>query len=371
MTGSKDQEKPKAEIERVLAEFDGKRDVLIAFAEKTSGLIQALLEDANIRHQLIQARVKDREKLKRKYLNETKNYRELNDITDQVALRVITYYEDEVDRVADIIKREFDVDSERSVDKRETEPDKFGYYALNYVCRYNGQRGSQPEYRKYAGVFCEIQIVSILRHAWSEIEHPWYDLKPTYPDSIRRRFARMAALLEIAESEFLNLRQIQFDYRRSVAVQVEANVPDLPVNAVSMKAFIEQDPLVAEIDRAIASHVGAGYEDKIYDPIVERAWVSAVLAGMGRLQDVRGSLKKYEKAIPDFVSRCNAELWHRPTDGAVFSKGSSIFQLSNFIVNLQGTKAADEFLKRQGLTPEWDMSREIAIAKEIATQYSY
>src|SRR5258706_1031820 len=170
MAGAEHQQQPKANVDQILLEFDSKKEALIAFAEKTSSLIQAFLEDAQIRYQSIQARVKDREKLKRKYLDETKNYMELNDVTDQVALRIITYYEDEVDRVAEIIKREFDVDSERSVDKRETEPNKFGYYALNYVCKYNGQRGSQTEYRKYAGIFCEIQIVSILRHAWSEIE---------------------------------------------------------------------------------------------------------------------------------------------------------------------------------------------------------
>jgi putative GTP pyrophosphokinase len=213
MANSEHQEHSKANVDQVLLEFDGKRDVLIVFAEKTRGLIQAFLEDGKIRYQSIQARVKNREKLRRKYVDETKNYAGLNDITDQVAFRVITYYEDEVDRVAEIIKREFDVDSARSIDKRETEPEKFGYYALNYVCKYNGQRESQTEYRKYAGIFCEIQIVSILRHAWSEIEHPWYDLKPAYPATIKRRFARMAALLEIAESEFLNLRQIQSDYR--------------------------------------------------------------------------------------------------------------------------------------------------------------
>ncbi len=62
----------------------------------------------------------------------------------------------------------------------------------------------------------------------------------------------MAALLEIAESEFLSLRQLQSDYQQAVAVQVEANVPDLAVDAVSLRTFIETEPIVVELDASPA-----------------------------------------------------------------------------------------------------------------------
>jgi hypothetical protein len=137
-----------------------------------------------------------------------------------------------------------------------------------------------------------------------------------------------------------------------------------------MKAFIEQEPLVAETDRAIAFSEGASYEDKIYDAVVERAWMATKLAGMIKLQDVRDALKQYGKVVPEFVSRCNGELWHRPLRGTVVPRGFCIFQMANFLVHLHGATATDEFLKMQGLTPEWDMAKEIAIAREIAERHS-
>ena len=173
MTGSES----RASIEDVLAEFDRRQEMLAALCAKTKSLIEASLQDANIRYQSVQARVKTRKKLKEKYLDPSKNYRQLEDITDLAGLRIITYYENDVDRVAEVIKREFDLDAKNSVDKRDTEPDRFGYSALNYVCRHLQKRTSDVEYKRFAGSCCEIQITSILSHAWSEMEHEWYDLK--------------------------------------------------------------------------------------------------------------------------------------------------------------------------------------------------
>jgi GTP pyrophosphokinase len=370
MTGSKDIEKPKAEIERVLAEFDGKKSVLESFAEKSKSLLEEFLEDAKIRYQSVQARVKDREKLMQKYLDQAENYKELNDITDQVALRIITYYEDEVDRVAKVIKKEFDVDPEKSVDKRETEPDKFGYYALNYVCKYLQGRTSQTEYKKFAGITCEIQIVSILRHAWSEIEHPWYDLKAAYPFDIKRRFARIAALLEIAESEFLNLKQIQLDYRRSIAVQVEANILDLQVDAVAMKSFIEREPLVKEIDLSMAAALGKTVAAEIPDRLAEVRSNAARLAGMTKLQDLRDALAKYRSAIPEYALRCRREVWPDAPTTPELTKGVCVYAVGLILVNIRGEQATLEYLDVYGVKqPDWDIARQITIGKEIAARY--
>ena len=122
---------------------------------------------------------------------------------------MITYYEDDVDRVAEVIKREFALDSENSVDRERHRARSVRLQRLNYVCTHLPKRTADVEYKRFAGVRCEIQITSILMHAWSEIEHEWYDLKDAYPDKVKRRFYRIAALLELAESEFLNLKKIR------------------------------------------------------------------------------------------------------------------------------------------------------------------
>jgi len=58
--------------------------------------------------------------------------------------------------------------------------------------------------------------------------------------------------LEIAESEFLDIRKARTQYEKSVEVRVLTKAPDIAVDAVSLRTFVEQDPILSEIDRAIA-----------------------------------------------------------------------------------------------------------------------
>jgi putative GTP pyrophosphokinase len=218
------------------------------------------------------------------------------------------------------------------------------------------------EYKKFAGIRCEIQITSILRHAWSEIEHEWYDLREAYPESVKRRFYRIAALLEIAESEFLDIRKSRTRYQRSVAVMVEAKVPDVPVDAVSIRSFIEQEPLVTTIDASIALALRTKVLPQTTEGYFERIARAAELAGMTKVKDIHDALEKYAAAIPQFAIRCRQDFW--PQSGLQISKGISIYQLSLLLVSLRGTDAVMEFFKAFKSTPNWDLARQVAIASE-------
>lgn len=364
MTPKGNQDPPKQDIKIVLAEFESKKQSLTTFCDRTRDLIEQILLEANIPFQSVQSRVKSKEKLKQKYLDPEKNYTQLADITDQAGLRVITYYEDEVDNVVEKLKQEFDIDEKNSVDRRETEPDKFGYYALNYVCKYPSRRTSQLEYKKFADVWCEIQVTSILRHAWSEIEHPWYDLKRAYPDDIRRRFARMAALMEIAEREFLDLRKIRSDYQRSLDVRVAANVPNIPVDAVSLRSFIEHEPLVAKIDKSLSAIIRRDISGSYSDQSLSTITKAAHFAGLETLQQIEEYLKKHESDVPRFVSRCMEEIWSAPFDTDL-PPGVSIYQLTQLLLSNRGVAALSEFLETLKVKHNVDLSRQALIAREI------
>jgi putative GTP pyrophosphokinase len=370
MTGSEKHEKPKAGVDRILAEFDAREDMLAAFCARTKSLIEASLQDANVQYQSVQVRVKTRKKLREKYLDSTKNYERLDDITDLAGLRVITYYEDDVDRVAEAIKREFDIDSANSLDKRDTEPDRFGYNALNYVCKHLEKRTSDVEYKKFAGVRCEIQITSILRHAWAEIEHEWYDLKDAYPETVKRRFYLLAALLELAESEFRDIRKSRTQYERSVAVRVEAQVPDLLVDAVSMRSFIEQEPLVAEIDKSIAAILGRDLLEAISDYSVEQISLAANAGGMTKVQTIRHLLKEYRGAIPEYLRQCQQEIWRPTPAGSRLVRGICVLHLSLLLANLQGPKETAELLKAIQFPYTIDIAKQVSIAKEVVAKHS-
>ena len=155
----------------ILEQYDERIRTYSRFAEDVEHQVRSLLDASQITCNSITHRVKNRYSLAEKIERKNK-YKSIDEITDIVGVRVITYYSEDVDRVASIIESEFDVDHDNSIDKREAlEPEKFGYCSVHYVVSMSPERLAFTEYQGYRGLKCEIQIRSVLQHAWAEIEH--------------------------------------------------------------------------------------------------------------------------------------------------------------------------------------------------------
>ncbi|MGB9121805.1 MAG: hypothetical protein WCE73_14380, partial [Candidatus Angelobacter sp.] len=203
----------------------------------------------------VTSRVKERIKLEEKIQRENKEYRSLDAITDVVGVRIITHFEDEVDKVGTVIEREFSIDRDNSIDKRKIlDPDRFGYLSLHYISKIRGDRCRLIEYRQFEGLICEIQIRSILQHAWAEIEHDLgYKAKSVVPAPVKRRFSRLAGLLELADSEFSRLRDDLQLYSEQVKRSIDTGrAAEINIDKVSVETLIKSDLLVGELDKRLA-----------------------------------------------------------------------------------------------------------------------
>ena len=173
-------------------------------------------------------------------------------ITDLVGLRIITYFEDDIDKIAEIFKTEFDIDFPNSVDKRLVESDKFGYRSLHYVASLSEERAKLTEYKKYKGLKFEVQIRSILQHSWAEIEHDLgYKGENEIPKTAKRTFYRVAALLEQADIEFVKLRQQIEDHESTIKNQILTSSPEIKIDASSIIAFIKESKTLNGIESEI------------------------------------------------------------------------------------------------------------------------
>ena len=106
-------------------------------------------------------------------------------------------------------KESFAVDLARSVDKRrQAELDRFGYRSLHYICAPAPSFFEQHGFVYMPELRFEVQLRTILQHAWAEMEHDLgYKAPEAIPAQIRRRFSRLAGLLELADEEFLSIKQ--------------------------------------------------------------------------------------------------------------------------------------------------------------------
>ncbi|MFF0949191.1 hypothetical protein ACFYE9_16375 [Rhizobium leguminosarum] len=196
-----------------------------AFAETVRTILdRAIAAAVNIpRPQSIQARAKPPDSL-RKRLQEAGHENADVELVrrDLAGVRLIFYTNSDVDRFlsSSIVFDNFTVDRNATkVHYPVEENDDVRYRAVHYTITLNDARALLPEYSDFAGMRCEIQVQTILIHAWAETAHDIIyktDQRKGFGnaalDLIRKRFERiMDKYLVPAGYEF---QRAQSDYER-------------------------------------------------------------------------------------------------------------------------------------------------------------
>jgi len=200
----------------------------------------------------IESRVKEEDSLAGKLERKGQKYKTLEDITDIIGLRVITFYLDDVEKVASAIEKIFEVDWENSVDKRKLlEIDSFGYMSLHYICRLQ-----DFPYR------FEIQLRTALQHAWANMDHDTgYKSGVEIPVRYKRAMNRLAGMLELIDEEFSRMRIEITNYRRSVQNLVASGrLEEVKLDGDTFRSYMYLQPF-RSLNRRIASVNQAEIQD--------------------------------------------------------------------------------------------------------------
>lgn len=200
------------------------RDTYRLLSEKTKEFLLSVLISKGIVPHSITSREKDPEELREKITGEGGTPDALfNEINDLAGVRIIAYFPSDVDNIVPLIEKEFNIDSKHSMDKRlSIDPAVFGYASVHFVVKFRPELLMLPEYALFNKMKCEIQVRTILQHAWAEIEHGIVYKSPgEIPFRVRRRFACLAGLLEIADREFESLRQDEMAVRQAIQSRIK------------------------------------------------------------------------------------------------------------------------------------------------------
>ena len=234
---------PHSEV--LLSMFHELRPQLEQLSDYIYAMISGTLKEQGIELNAIEHRVKTEESLAGKLTKKGDKYHSLENITDLVGIRIVTFYTDDVDKVAAIVKKLFDVDWQNSVDKRKLhELTSFGYSSLHYICRLKEEQQATAGLSAIANYPFEIQMRTALQHAWSAIEHDiGYKGAVKLPPEFRRQFSRLAGMLELADDEFSRLRTTMTEYRRQVETLVKSGrLCDVPLSTDSFRSYLELHP---------------------------------------------------------------------------------------------------------------------------------
>jgi ppGpp synthetase/RelA/SpoT-type nucleotidyltranferase len=158
-----------------------------ALAETVASILRAALDayPETFRLQQVQHRPKNpdslRKKLEDRGIVATTSLED--DIKDLAGCRLIFYTNSDVMRFlrSGIIRDNFEVDWDRTKIYHpvpgQTETDNL-FISNNYVLKLKADRTALPEYARFSGLLCEVQVQTTLNHAWAEMEHDIIYKKP-------------------------------------------------------------------------------------------------------------------------------------------------------------------------------------------------
>jgi putative GTP pyrophosphokinase len=245
------------------AAYRAKRSHYERFAEKLDSLLRDLLDAAEIEYALIEHRAKEVDSFEEKIKRRDGRYEnQLTDVTDLAGVRVTVYFLEAVDAVGDLIRASFEVDDANSPKKAtELDADRFGYLSDHYVVTLDETRRDLGEWAAFTGSVCEIQVRTVLQHAWATIDHKLaYKGKREVPLDYRRSLFRVSALLEVADREFEAVHRASEETTLRYEQEIASGQLDQRLDADSLVAYVQRDE---RAKRLVALARSVGYE---YDP---------------------------------------------------------------------------------------------------------
>lgn len=165
---------------------------LIPIAQGLENFFKEKLQDKLVRVDRISARAKstDRfiEKAEKKLDGKPKYKDPLNEILDQVGVRIVTYYAQDVEIAASIIKKYLN-----AIEQKQLEPERdeqFGYIGKHFILPIPSEALGDLEEDEAPEHF-ELQIKTLFQHAWAEVNHD-IAYKPKH-GPLDREHARLVA----------------------------------------------------------------------------------------------------------------------------------------------------------------------------------
>lgn len=268
--------------EAILREYQDNLPRFREVEQEVKERLRQTLADAGLLVAAIESRVKGYDSLAGKLELKGHKYSSLADLTDILGLRVITFYIDDVDKVASAVERLFDIDWENSVDKRKIhEIDSFGYLSLHYICKV-------PDFPYRF----EIQMRTLLQHAWANMDHDTgYKSGVEIPRRYMRNMSRLAGMLELVDDEFSKIRIELTDYRRRVQALVHSgNLDEVPIDGDTFRSYLELEPF-SQLNKRIAAMNQAEIQEVSLMPYL--AIFKAI--GLKTLGDISNLIRDYSE----------------------------------------------------------------------------
>lgn len=205
------------------------------------GLLKSVLSRSSIEYLDITGRTKDsassEEKIRRKKYTQPETQ-----LTDLSGIRVITFLETQVKAISSLIRATFDVDEKNSLDRAShLGDDRIGYRSTHFVCTLGQGRKGLLEYEALSDLKFEIQVRTVLQHAWAELAHDRsFKLGSGLPAKIQRKLNLYSGMLELVDGAFDEIAGEVEAYKSEIASKTASQLSDTELNALTLQPYLER-----------------------------------------------------------------------------------------------------------------------------------
>lgn len=211
-----------------------------------------ILKYERLSTQIVSGRLKEPTSLGLKISSNSK-YSSLSDVTDLVGLRIVTTYKNEIPFIIQQFNEAFEIDKENTNTNEDKSESEFGYSSYHIIVSNAKDESFKSNNKKFNGLKAEIQVRTILQHAWAEISHKIdYKAKEKPGTVYRRNLFRIAALLELADQEFSNIREDVIKSQKELVPRKVGKVAETIIDNDSLQAYIMESDTCNALDQSIA-----------------------------------------------------------------------------------------------------------------------
>lgn len=254
----------------ILSDFRKRKEDFIEVDKIVFEKLKEIVKNCKVLTTGIEHRIKTENSLEGKLYKAGDSYQKLLDLHDLIGARIICYFNDGVNSIGKEIEKHFDVNWNKSINKKTLlNVDRFGYLSLHYICKLKKDEGYNDN---LTDISFEIQIRTILQHAWASISHDLgYKNEFGVPKEVTREFARLAGLLELADDEFLRIRDKIINYTKDIRNKIINNdVDGINIDLISLREYMNTNSKMQTFLKEISEIEGSEINYVAPDSYIEQ-----------------------------------------------------------------------------------------------------
>ncbi|MBF0346196.1 MAG: hypothetical protein HQL81_00885 [Magnetococcales bacterium] len=200
----------------------------------------------------INGKLMSRNALKKIVAEDNQRYAHLEEIENLIVVRVVMFFNDDIDTAIDMLRKEFKMDLSTIHDGDDLDP--FGINMHRFTITLLPELHDRLEYQKFASIKVQLELRSVLQHSWSEVKE-FFDLRirdVTPSGRHASKLAQISYLLKTADDELVRIKEMIM--REGSVVGIESGKPSEPVAKVSEPVARVLEP-VAKVSEPVARAV--------------------------------------------------------------------------------------------------------------------